>query len=260
MNLNWFRRLGHAPKALEDLDIRDTPGPSPWYLKHPRTALPSTRGALTWGEVGKGYEGLSVLCDPSNHPLLILDFQCYVQRFLGHRFMVWHENVEGISELSLQIFDADRLEPIPNLLEACAALRNRKAGIYASEAGHVSGARISRARDAGWHQQAFPDELQEVREIPMLVHSHFGDRVYNAWDVITLQLWLIYPSEGRFRTIWQDWYNKGAYDFGYQWPTRVARTSSGRIVGEGFRIGAFELDDNLSDVRVWLTTNPFGDR
>ncbi|MBI5301277.1 MAG: hypothetical protein HY868_04000 [Chloroflexi bacterium] len=40
----------------------------------------------------------------------------------------------------------------------------------------------------------------------------------------------------------QDWFNKGDYDFGYQWITRVARDEDGKIIGDGIRLDRFRLD------------------
>jgi hypothetical protein len=246
------------PAPYEQLSLRHTPGPSPWYLARPEAHLPSSKGSLTWEVRGgkRGDAGLSVLRDPWGRALLIVDFQCYVRRLPSNRFVVWYESDEPVARLTIQVFDADRLGPIPSPLKAARELRSRKERLLALD-GQIALTQIVRAREAGWHAHEFPTDLHVLEEIPLLTHSNFGGRVHNGWDTITQQLWLLYPKRNQFRAAWQDWYNKGAYDFGYQWPTRVARGAGGAIVGEGFRIRPFELDESLANISRWLEVNPF---
>ena len=56
----------------------------------------------------------------------------------------------------------------------------------------------------------------------------------------------------------QKWFNEGNYDFGYQWITRVERNKkTGRIVGEGIRLGNFELDSTSTQIGRWLEQDVF---
>ena len=51
----------------------------------------------------------------------------------------------------------------------------------------------------------------------------------------------------------QEWFNNRDYDIGYQWITRVARhPTSSRFIGDGFRIGTFELSDDGCHLARWL--------
>ena len=51
----------------------------------------------------------------------------------------------------------------------------------------------------------------------------------------------------------RDWYNRGPYDFGYQWPTRAAvDPSDGAIVVEGIRLGLAKLDAAGQQVGRWI--------
>jgi hypothetical protein len=55
----------------------------------------------------------------------------------------------------------------------------------------------------------------------------------------------------------QKWFTADEFDIGYQWITRVTRhPQSGRIVGDGIRIGAFELTENGCDLERWLRGGP----
>jgi hypothetical protein len=63
----------------------------------------------------------------------------------------------------------------------------------------------------------------------------------------------IHPKDGWLRIYPQDWFNQSDCDFGYQWPTRVTRDpASGRIFGDGIRIGRFVLDETNRQVERWL--------
>jgi hypothetical protein len=61
----------------------------------------------------------------------------------------------------------------------------------------------------------------------------------------------------RVEVLPQDWFNQGNYDFGYQWIIRVARRTDGTIVGDGIRLGSFELDETNRRVKNWVTRDPF---
>jgi hypothetical protein len=39
-------------------------------------------------------------------------------------------------------------------------------------------------------------------------------------------LWHILPEYGRLSVYEQDWFNRGQYDLGYQWPTIITREAS----------------------------------
>jgi len=68
-----------------------------------------------------------------------------------------------------------------------------------------------------------------------------------------LRLWSLKPHENVINVYPQNWFNRGAYDFGYQWVTRVARDpSTGKIIGDGIRIRPFVLDDTFENIAAWL--------
>jgi hypothetical protein len=100
--------------------------------------------------------------------------------------------------------------------------------------------------------------MQELDELLVLVHSTAGGATSNYADDMRLRLWIVRPVDGTVDVVPQDWFNHGAYDFDYQWVTRVAREpGTGRIVGEGVRLSPFALDDSYRRVAEWLPTNPF---
>lgn len=61
-----------------------------------------------------------------------------------------------------------------------------------------------------------------------------------------LALMLLNPASGTLQLYPLDWFNDGRVDLGYQWVTRVARDpKTGRIHGDGIRIGPFSLDESM---------------
>jgi hypothetical protein len=53
----------------------------------------------------------------------------------------------------------------------------------------------------------------------------------------------------------QDWYNKGNYDFAYEWIARVARDPQTHFIfGEGVRLGIFQLDETGQNIKQWLNS------
>ena len=256
-----FRRKLRLPAGL----LADTPGPSPWYLRRPDLSLPSARGALVWRPAGDAGDraGKTLLVAPSGEPLLVLDFHCYVQPLGPPRFLVWHPEGEGPAEQRstpsaerFRVLDADALAPIPDL-DAVIASMHATGTRSELTAGEVASVAVRTSLPDGRTRCAFPDAMHELDELLVLTHSTADGEQSDYHDAMSLRLWIIRPREGTIEVIPQDWFNRGDYDFGYQWVTRVAREPGGRIVGEGIRIGAFVLDESGRRVAEWLSTNPF---
>lgn len=74
---------------------------------------------------------------------------------------------------------------------------------------------------------------------------------------ITCAIFVFDWKKRQVQVLPQDWFNQGNYDFGYQWITRVARRIDGSIIGDGIRLGIFELDSTNRQVNKWLEENPF---
>ena len=255
------RRKLRVPAGL----LAGTPGPSPWYLRRPDRSLPSARGALVWRPAGEAGDraGQTLLVTPSGEPLLVLDFHCYVQPLGAPRFLVWHPEGEGPAERRstpsaerFRVLDADTLAPIRDL-DAVVASMHATGMRSELAAGEVASVAVRTSLPDGRTRCAFPDAMHELDELLVLTHSTAEGEQRNYHDAMSLRLWIIRPHEGTIDVIPQDWFNRGDYDFGYQWVTRVAREPGGRIVGEGIRIGAFVLDESGRRVSEWLSTDPF---
>jgi len=227
---------------------------------------PEPRGALTWRSAGEApnASATTLLVAPTGEPLLVLDFHCYVTPLAPPRFLVWHsEGTLGDGDYSasaavrFRVFDADALTPITDLTATLSEMPAEKNGVGFS-GGEVASVAVPTSLRDGQNRVDFPPEMHTLDEILVLANSTADLAAGNYWQEEHLRIWIVRPRDGNVEVIPQDWFNHGSYDFAYQGVTRIARDpSSGRIVGEGFRLDAFVLDKSNRRVAKWLRTNPF---
>ena len=179
--------------------------------------------------------------------LALFSMYCHVQPLAGHRFLVWHQlklpSIVRRSERTVVVFhlvDADRLEPFEDVGRACQEMDEGKIPALV-QGGEVCWFTIPTDLEAGRRDFDYPGPVKDVEETLVLTSS-------------PTKIFDLKPKEGLLEVFPQDWFNDGEWDFGYQWVTRVARDpNSGKIVGEGIRIGRFVLDSTNRNVEEWLT-------
>jgi hypothetical protein len=245
--------------------LRSVPGPSPWYLNG--TVVPGKSRTLRWRSAGDPVPltGKSVLVDDGGRVVAVADFHCYVRTLGERQLLVWYteEHGEGASlqrDLRLRIFDIDALRSPIDVKPACAELGSHSR-FYASS-GEVATIALSTALEDGMHSVAVPPLFRDAGELLILVDSTAAGRCENHFenhfDEMHVRLWALDLAEGRLEIVPQDWFNHGAYDFGYQWVTRMARLpGTGDIVGEGIRLGIFRLDGTKKNIAEWLAEDIF---
>ncbi len=239
------------------------PGPSPWYLSFPASAVTRDGKALEWRPAGEGNDspGKSLLTAPDGTILAIADFQCHVKALEHDRFLVWWAEEHGEGPLlerliQLRIYETRLLPPIDDISGALSALGGHSR--FHARDGISSAATISAALADGEHQLELPPAFSSLGDVSLLVHSTADGRRENHFDQMHLRIWLLDTKRGTLSIIPQDWFNEGPYDFTYQWVTRVAWDSaSGRIVGEGIRLGLFALDHSRRQIERWYLEYPF---
>jgi hypothetical protein len=254
-------RSSAAPEALAALSA--VPGPSPWYLDHAGTEIQRGTEELRWHAAGDRAPavGKSLLTTPGGDAVAVADFQCYVRSLSGGRLLVWYAEEEGEGALlrrtiRFRMFDVEQLRPIPDL-EATFTRLGPRARFHAAS-GELASVAVSTALDDGVHQVSLPGEMSVAGELLVLAHSTAGGRRENHYDVMHLRLWILDTARGRLEIVPQDWFNEGAYDFAYQWVTRMARLpGGGDIVGEGIRLGVFRLDASKRRIAEWLVEDTF---
>lgn len=251
-------RSPQASTALEAL--RTVPGPSPWYLDG--ATLATGGSTLRWQSAGDGprLAGKSVLLNPAGQPVAVADFHCYVRQLGPHHLLVWFTEEHGgallRSAIRLRVFEINALRAIADLADAYATL-GPASRFYASS-GETASVALSTALDDNIHSVEIPQPLREAGELLILAHSTADGRRENHFDEMHLRLWILDAPSGRLEIVPQDWFNNGAYDFEYQWVTRVARVpGTGKLVGEGIRLGVFQLDSSRRNVAEWLVEDIF---
>jgi hypothetical protein len=221
-----------------------TPGPSPWYLRRPGSRCVE---GFRWEE---HKSGMTVLTGPRG-PVAALGFQNYASPLDLSTLLIWFQRpgkpglpsrpvqflIVKPADLALLDCDLDQLD----LAEKDTSIVLGSAPIAACS---LDTTRVDQEITA-----VFPSQLHQMDEILILCSSSaIGTEPGWAGD---LALMIAQPKNSTYRLYPQDWFNQSKTDFGYQWVTRVARDpQTGRIHGDGIRIGAFMLDDSLRRVAV----------
>ena len=230
--------------------ILDTvPGPSPWYLRNAPPFPTSSHGPLTWRDIaGDRCVGKVALSDRRGNAYLVVDFQTYFMALPNGRAILW--STDALANMRFSIVEPDRFEII-NATDACHELKSSGRRVM-FRGGEVSSMTVPTSLPDGPNEVVFPPDFTTLPELLVLVHST-ANGVSDFFQSMHLCIWSVQPSANRIDVYRQDWFNRGAYDFGYQWITRVARDpDTQRVVGEGERLRSFQLDASMQNVEQWL--------
>ena len=244
--------------------LAPAPGPSPEYLLTSGPSIRSRHGDLQWACAGDEapLTGNTLLQSPDGSALAVIGLHSYVLPLEAPAFLVWAvtESVQLKRDfIMLHLFDADRLEPIADVVSACAEMERNHVKISSAGETVVSTA-LPVDLSPRLHRIYFQEALHTVPELLILAHSVFGGPADTAFDLNTsyLCLFIVRPQEETVEIFPQDWFNSGGYDAGSQEVTRMARDpASGKIYGEGTQLGVFVLDDTYRNVERWLHVDPF---
>ena len=228
----------------KNLILEDAPGPSPWYFGPHQPNVPG----FLWRRAGESdaTAGALVLSGELG-PVLILDFQNYIRILDSDALLLWHQqyvNSGPTQPVVLRVFRLSSLSPLEGQIEElCRNMRSHKRAFIASAA-PVRELAIPTTTVNHVLHVALPEELGEIDELLILCHSSAIAEPQAGGG--NLALMIVRPKEGSVELHPQDWFNNADIDYGYQWVTRVARDlATGKIHGEGIRIGPFVLDHTL---------------
>jgi hypothetical protein len=112
---------------------------------------------------------------------------------------------------------------------------------------------LSPQLEAGVHPLSLPHDWSRFEETLALADHDDANGFHRMARAVFAFDW----TKRQVEVFPQDWFNTGDYDFDYQWITRVARCADGRIIGDGIRLGSFELDNTNRRIRKWLAQDPF---
>jgi hypothetical protein len=241
-----------APGASRAL--RETPGPSPWYLDN--TKIPCSTGTLQWHSAGGtgALAGKSILTDAAGLVYAITYFHCHVKAVHENQMLVWYiANHDAHSAVRLQLFSLDPLRPIPNWTEILPQVRASAPFFISTDP--LGAVDLPTSLNDGSHVVSIPEVLSGLGELFFPVTSPPDEHREKHSGDMDLRLWILNTATGELEITPQVWFNKGPYDFGYQWVTRIARIpGTDQIVGEGIRLGVFLLDSTRTQVAEWLAT------
>jgi len=234
------------------------PGPSPWYLLEEQPKLLSKYGTLKWQEV-ENHAGFVILTTPFEETLAIFNNHCYIQDMSGSRFLNWHEpKIHKFNDpkhaVILHILDADKLADITNVGEMCEEMNKNAINIHFNNNALVDIFYIPQGLKVGTNEIDIPNEFKEINELlilALLKPIKWGKTA--ADTIMNMVIYDVKPKENIIEVIPQDWFNNGPYDFAWQAPWRVARDpKTGKIFGNGTRIGNFILDKTGRNVETWV--------
>ncbi len=233
------------------------PGPSPWYLAAPSAAPTTAAGGWTWARREEPESGgFSTLLTPDGEPVLRIDSHCYVCPLPDDRLLAWHVSDGHASDTAA----APHVTFVVLELNALVSLRGigvvgRDVDAFRRWLWFDGGSPVSFSFRTdvgeGTHTLAPPVEFRALPEL--LVLADYGSERSNGFDRMYRAIFAFDFSAGCVSVLPQRWFNEGKYDFSYEWITRVQREpATGRIVGEGIRLGNFRLDASGTQVEAWL--------
>jgi hypothetical protein len=256
-----FLTFGRKYANFDDV-MRQAPGPSPWYFRRDPPQVSGRTAAFRWCDAAADFPGVhdaigkTLLRDASGRVRLMLDFHCYARQVCGNRLLIWYavdrnEQSPANAFIHLRLFDVDSLPVVDEAADTCASMKRDGHQMW-PPGDHIAHSTIPLTLEDGTHTFSFPEALQSVDELLVLAHAVRNGRSSNFHDEMHLCVYVLRPAESSIAVIPQDWFNRGGYDYGYQWVTRVARDpQTHRIFGEGIRIRSFVLNSTGRKIEHW---------
>jgi len=246
-------KVPKPPPQPDISTVRVALGPSPWAWTN-RSHVMNDRKYL-FRALGEGPDlaGVTQIINESNQALLLLDFGCYARLINDGTCLLWWEG--GSKEarvIEFRIFAFPELNPINDPFSAAKEMRKKKD--HTTFLPSTSTLSIPAWLTEGIHVLETPDAFLQFEETLVLADHQPGA---DGWKKACRAIFAFDWVGRKIQVIPQDWFNTGNYDFGYQWIARVARTTDGSIVGDGIRLGSFELDQSGKQVKRWLSQNEF---
>lgn len=239
-----------AAETQRKLDlIHSTVGPAPWYWDTFTSITAASGRTFEWRYHGNQGDlaflvTLHLAGEPAQ-PRLALNSYCRPFLIPPYYLGVWCPEGRGIRLVS---FYPDELKPF-SFEEIAGWFKPSPERIYAATE-PSSEFEFSSALPPGRHEVKVPTQFRTVEE---LFAVGFYPRIKNSDAAFAI--YRILPREGAVEVLPQDWFTSEKYDVGPQWITRVTRDPrDGRILGEAFRIGRFELAEDGRTLARWLST------
>jgi hypothetical protein len=223
--------------------IEKLPGPAPWYWK----SFPAVAGFEWHYQAEEGPLAYVVtLNEPGkkNDPVLALNTHCTPFFMPDGKLGVW--SPEGRSMIRIVAFDAQSLKPF-GLEEIVGWFKDSGDRMY-SVIEPIAEFEFSAELPEGTHELHVPTEFHGLEELGLI-----AARKAMSSNEPSCAVFVLYPHAGLLQVLPQAWFNGSEFEVGRQWITRITRDPvSHRLIGDGVRISAFELNDDGKSVRCWI--------
>jgi hypothetical protein len=229
--------------------LRSAPYLFPWYVSPHEPQLFRNGIELEWNYVEKiddEYVGVITLNDSKNAYGIFRIYNCIFPSNDGTQICVWSKKrVDQVAANSFRIdlYRLNDLAEIPDLDNRILSINSADEIEYYFDGRPTSSVDVVLDRSDVPFTVTFSDEFKVFDDFIAVVEI---ENLYDNQSFHGTALLEIMPYRGFAQLHPQDWFNQdGQMDFGYQWITRAARNAAtGRIVGDGIRIGRFELDES----------------
>ncbi len=239
---HFFKGVDVSAALKESINL--AVGPSPWYVATFPELKAGFKHKFEWrhlGEKGK-YSFLVALANLQETGKVKLVLNSYVRPFLLEPgwLGLWYVQKGTL------ILDCLSVADLPSFsLEELPADFKGSAAAYFSLGLPLARVAIPLSLREGVHEIRFPDEFTSLDELLVVVPSVGGNYAY---AVMALE-----PAASQVKVYPQKWFTKEKFDLGYEWITRVTRDpKTGKMYGDGIRIGIFELTDDGTQIARWI--------
>ena len=217
-------------------------GPTPWGLDQYRP-LQSETSSYRWRMV-KNTKWVGLYRDDVEDPVLVLGM--YVHPIPLRNGMVggWapYEESSITKGIELRSFRLDDLKPIEK------SKKPLEPGYFSALEPPVDKVVFRNGLADGVYGTPAAATFASTDEILMLCDNPAGSDDDAA---VSIYSWL--PAKRQLHVHNLDWFNGRSYDLGYEWITDVVRNPvTKHILGRGFRIPSFELNDDDTTVQRWF--------
>ncbi|HEY6938551.1 MAG TPA: hypothetical protein VI424_15435 [Terriglobales bacterium] len=228
--------------------IENAIGPAPWYWKTFPAVEAGSGQKFEWryhGEQGElPYLVTLGLSQEPHTPRLALNTYCRVFLLPPKLFGIWCPEPRTVR---LLCFDPDQLKAF-SFVDIVGWFKQSTERVY-SATEPLAEFEINSALPEGVHKVEVPEPFRALDEL-LLLNAYPAK---NDEDP-TCAVYALYARAGLVEVLPQNWFTRTRYDIGYQWITRVTRDpATGHILGDGFRIGSFELSEDGKQVERWLS-------
>ncbi|MBV9075367.1 MAG: hypothetical protein JOZ10_17210 [Acidobacteria bacterium] len=222
--------------------IEEAVGPAPWYWKTFKSITGNSGNKFAWrlADYGKGRQYVFLENEQGD-----LKFAAHTHTravpwspgLLAAWFPVLSETPpQVVCEMRIVCFDPDKLPTITGPKQSSGRT------YYSAGRAPIAEFSIAVGLAPGANPVNIPREFHSEEEVLIVASPGL-----NA----TTAIYAVYPKRGKVIVFPQLWF-KG-FDEGYQWISRVTRhPSTRRFVGDGVRIGKFELTDEGCHLARWI--------